>query len=183
MEDVTKIYSQFKQVGQQVEIIRNMYGKAKELDELTGENVAFTEEAYKLLDTVKEFVSLVEESDTNLDPEKTKLEGVDNLFKGHFVTDHVNNVLNEVYNSQGVPSSALGENKNKPYSLLSDKCINHHLRVLEEAKDYGEVISKPCCDECTNPCPCEGKQPEVMEVKCLGEGECKYPLCICAIGK
>jgi len=129
MEDVTKIYSQFKQVGQQVEIIRNMYGKAKELDELTGENVAFTEEAYKLLDTVKEFVSLVEESDTNLDPEKTKLEGVDNLFKGHFVTDHMNNVFNEVYNSQGVPANALGKE-----------------------------VDKPCCDECTDSCPCDDKQ-------------------------
>jgi hypothetical protein len=151
MDNVTKIYSQFKQVEEQLGAIRSLYGKAKELDELTGESAVFTEEAYKLLDTAKEFVTLVEESDTNLDPKKTKLVGVDHLFQGHFVTDHMNNVFNEVYNSQGVPASAF--------------------------------TNKPCCGECTDPCPCEGKQPEIKEVKCLVEGECSYPLCICAIGK
>jgi len=137
MEDVTKIYSQFKQVGQQLEVIRNLYGKAKELDELTGENALFTEEAYKLLDTVKEFVSLVEESDTNLDPEKTKLEGVDNLFKGHFVTDHMNNVFNEVYNSQGVCPKA-------PCKAEDEDCCKNQNREFGENEIHDHLFEGLC---------------------------------------
>lgn len=102
MDNVTEIYSQFKQVEKRLEAIRSLYGKAKELGEITGESAVFTEEAYKLLDAAKEFVTLVEESDTNLDPETTKLEGVDKFFEGHHATKFVNDAINQVYNESGV---------------------------------------------------------------------------------
>jgi len=121
-KNVVAIYKEFRRIKDQVNYIQSMYeqdvDKTLEVRALSSEP-GFVEAAYELLDDVKEFVKLIEESDPNLDPEKTKLEGVDSLFKGHFVTDHMNNVFNEVYNSQGVcpeaPCKAEDENccKNK----------------------------------------------------------------------
>jgi hypothetical protein len=125
MDNVTEIYSQFKQVEKRLEAIRSLYGKAKELEEITGESAVFTEEAYKLLDAAREFVRLVEESDTNLDPEKTKLEGVDKFFEGHEATEFVNNAINEVYNSQGVCDNA-------PCKAEDANCCQN------EKQEYGE---------------------------------------------
>jgi hypothetical protein len=126
LEKAYNIYNQFKSVELQMVNIRKMYEdtKALELNKLTAENPGFVEAAYGLLDFVKDFVKEIEESDTNLNPDTTKLEGVDKFFEGHHATKFVNNALNEVYNSQGVPTTAF--------------------------------TNKPCCDECTDPCPCDG---------------------------
>jgi len=147
------IYQQFKQVKTQIENINDLYGTAKELDELTGEDARFTQAAYDLLDSVKEFVSKIEDTDTNLDPELTKLEGVDSLFKGHFVTDHMNNVFNEVYNSQGVCSKA-------PCKAEDENCCKNEvksaiLRATDPVKPF--VRPNPTCKlVCTrNHCSCE----------------------------
>lgn len=218
-DKVTEIYSQFKLVEEQLDAIRGIYGKAKELGEITGESAVFTEEAYKLLDTVKEFVSLVEESDTNLDPETTKLEGVDKFFEGHHATEFVNMALNEVYNSQGVcanaPCKAEDENccknQNREFGeneihdewfeglcwcWFQEKLKKMNLTVdtapisaaclsgIEATKDVegncficeARKQNKDAADELTN-------KDAVKEVKCLVEGPCNYPLCICAIGK
>lgn len=223
LEKAYEIYQQYKRTKKQVDYIQYMYEEGMttnfEINALTTEP-GFVEAAYELLDHVKEFVKLIEEADPNLDPETTKLEGVDDLFKGHFVTDHMNNVFNEVYNSQGVPANALGEGADKPCPCddegkEEDKisyryegyCWCGFLKKLQKEKktiatcgisqrtlesiemtrdpdgNCAACKGKPCCDECTDPCPCEGKQPEIQEVKCLVEGECTYPLCICAIGK
>jgi len=210
LEKAYNIYNQFKSVEIQMAYIRKMYEdtKALELNKLTADNPGFVEAAYELLDFVKDFVKEIEESDTNLDPETTKLEGVDNLFEGHHATEFVNMALNEVYNSQGVPANALNEG-----------------------------VDKPCCDECTDPCPCkaitkhsyryegycwcgflkklhkEGKSiatcniskeilhsieamrdpdgncvcskdnDRLSEFKCADKHDCRYPLCTCSIGK
>jgi hypothetical protein len=154
-DKVTKIYSQFKLVEEQLEAIRGIYGKAKELGEITGESAVFTEAAYKLLDAAKEFVTLVEESDTNLDPETTKLEGVDKFFEGHHATEFVNMALNEVYNSQGVCANAPCKAEDKNCCMNKDDVKSAILQVTDPVEPF--VRPNPGCKLiCTrNHCSCE----------------------------
>ncbi|AIW03425.1 hypothetical protein CPT_Moonbeam27 [Bacillus phage Moonbeam] len=173
------IYRQFKQVKAQIENINDLYGTAKELGQLTGEDMKFTQTAYDLLNDVKEFVKLIEESDTNLDPATTKLEGVDKFFEGHEASKYVNEAINEVYNNQNI----YGDNeirdelfeglcwcqfkaKLKRMNLTVDTApiSAYMLSSIEATKDVegkcfhcGKDTTRPCSELCTNPCPCFDK--------------------------
>jgi len=155
-KNVVAIYKEFRRIKDQVNYIQSMYeqdvDKTLEVRALSTEP-GFVEAAYELLDDVKEFVKLIEESDPNLDPDTTKLEGVDNLFKGHFVTDHMNNVFNEVYNSQGVCS-------NEPCKADDKNCCKNEIKsAILRATDPVEPFVRPnpgCKLVCTrNHCSCE----------------------------
>ncbi len=114
LEKAYGVYRQFKQVQAQVANIQAMYDESMttnfEVKPLTAENLGFEEAAYELLDFVKELVSKIEDTDTNLDPELTNLKGVANLFEGHPATDYVNSAINEVYNQSG-EAKVYGENE------------------------------------------------------------------------
>ncbi|AMB18613.1 hypothetical protein BH780_gp030 [Bacillus phage Eldridge] len=139
-KNVVAIYKEFRRIKDQVNYIQSMYeqdvDKTLEVRALAIEP-GFVEAAYELLDDVKEFVKLIEESDPNLDPDTTKLEGVDNLFKGHFVTDHMNNVFNEVYNSQGVCPSA-------PCKTEDENCCKNQNREFGENEIRDDLFEGLC---------------------------------------
>jgi len=141
MEKAFDIYQQFRTVKKQVAAIQEMYElgitTTFEINALTAEKVGFTEATYDLLDAVQELVKLTEESDPNLDLDTTKLEGVDNLFKGHFVTDHMNNVFNEVYNSQGVCPKA-------PCKTEDENCCKNQNREFGENEIHDNWFEGLC---------------------------------------
>jgi len=157
------IYNKFRTVEKQVRNIREMYEDVNglTLGKMTAQNLGFHEAAQELLEFVKDFLDEIDLSDENMDPEKTKLKGVDELFKGHPATINVHNNI-EIITKDGTDVKELAQTiQKKIFEAGSDGVYLGPPRNADKVLDDSpEQLDEGSCDEelCKWPhCPYEAE--------------------------